>query len=409
MTLTRFVVVASHPIQYYAPFYRALAASSTLHVYAIFCSRIGLTAMLDHEMGVEMSWKTDLLAGYENEFLPEAASIRKTTFLGVDNPSVSSVLERVAPEIVLLHGYSWMTMLRALAWCRRQRIPALMISDSSLHSGTPATARLAKRLVLPWILRQFSGFLSIGDTNEKYLESYGVQREKIFRVPNMVDEGFWAHRRRREEEREKRRAALNLAESDLVVLFVGKLIPRKRPADLLAALVLLSRMQPSRRRVRVVFAGDGELRGELEATARKKSLPVDFLGFVNIDELPAIYCAADVLAHPAEIETFGVVVLEAAILGLPLVLSDRVGAIGPTSIARPGENTLVYPCCDVDALAAALFRLADQPLTLEHLSARSLAIADELDGRMSVSGTVAAVNYCLGREAAMLLPIEDSR
>ena len=391
----RFTVVVSHPIHYYTPFYRALAARSGMDVHAIFCSRLGLDKTLDRDMGVELSWKTDLLAGYLHEFLPEAPSIKAFGFRQIDNPSVGEALARRRPDVVLLHGYTNKTTLRALAWCRRRGVPALMISDSSLHTETPAWAKVAKRLVLPQILAQYSAFLSIGDANQRYLETFGVPRQRIFRVPNMVDEGFWAHRARRAEERVKWRARLGLSQDELAVLFVGKLIARKRPADLVAAMADLAEGPSTRRPVRLVIAGNGEELAGLKAMAEAAKLPVLFLGFVNIDELPGIYCAADVLAHPAEKETFGVIVLESGILGLPLVLSDHVGAIGPTSIARPGENALVHRSGDVAALAAHLRRLSNEPETLARLGQRSLEISDELDGRMSVANTVAAVEYCL--------------
>jgi glycosyltransferase involved in cell wall biosynthesis len=157
-------------------------------------------------------------------------------------------------------------------------------------------------------------------------------------------------------------------------------------------------MPPARRRVRLLIAGTGEQRAALEADAKARNLPVDFLGFVNIDELPGYYCAADVLAHPAEVETFGVIVLEAAILELPLVLCDRVGAIGPKSIARPGQNALLHGAGDTEALAKALHQLADDPQLLAALGAASRRISEELDWRASVGGTLAAVEHCLGRK-----------
>ena len=76
----RFTVVVSHPIHYYTPFYRALAARSGMDVHAIFCSRLGLDKTLDRDMGVELSWKTDLLAGYLHEFLPEAPASKPSAF-----------------------------------------------------------------------------------------------------------------------------------------------------------------------------------------------------------------------------------------------------------------------------------------------------------------------------------------
>ncbi len=398
----RLVVVASHPIQYYAPFYRALARSGRIDVFALFCARIGLKSMLDPEMGVELAWKMDLTGGYGHEFLPEADGIKKTGFSEIDNPSVASALERHKPDVVLLHGYSNKTMLRALAWCRRGGVPAMMISDSSLHIGTPAWARLAKRLTLPVLLSQFSAFLSIGDSNRRYIEHYGVPASRIYRVPNMIDEGFWNFRQQKLQQRVKWREKLGLGENELAVLFVGKLIARKRPADLFAALRLIKAGAAPLRPIRVLLAGNGVELDALKAQAAAENLPATFLGFVNIDELPGIYCAADVLAHPAEIETFGVIVLEAAILGLALVLSDRVGALGPTSVARPDDNALVHRCGDVEGLAAALTRLANEPATLARLATRSAEISRDHDGAVSVGGTLAAIARCLRRTADTL-------
>jgi glycosyltransferase involved in cell wall biosynthesis len=396
----RLVVLASHPIQYYAPYYRALAVKSPLDVHAIFCSRIGLDKLLDPDMGIMMSWKMDLLGGYDHEFLPESECIKTASFSEINNPSVEAALQRGRPDVVLLHGYAQITMLRALAWCRRHSVPAMMIADSSLHTGTPAISRMIKAMILPIVFSRFSAFLSIGDSNQRYYETFGVPPERIFRVPNMVDEGFWAHRHRRLEERTRLRATLGLADNDLAVLFCGKLIARKRPADLLDALATLKEMSPTPHRIRLLILGDGEQRAALEADARARALPVDFLGFVNIDKLPAYYCASDVLAHPAEVETFGVIILEAAILGLPLVLCDRVGAIGPTSIARLGRNALLHSVGDTQALAATLHRLASEAHTLAALGEASLRISEELDWRVSVAGTVAAIERCLGRKIA---------
>ena len=394
----RFAILASHPIPYYVPYYRALAKYSDLEVCAFFASRFGLDKTLDPGMGIELAWRTDLLSGYEHAFLPGAESIKKLSFRDVDNPGVGQALAGFRPDVVLLHGYTMMTMLRALVWCRVNGVTTLMISDSSLHSGTTPLMRALKRALLPTVFRQFSAFLCVGDRNEAYVRAFGVPAERTFRVPNVVDEGFWKFRERRDQERPRVRAELEIGKDDLLVLYVGKLIGRKRPGDLLDALAQL-RSMPGARSVRVVFAGDGAQRAELERKATNLALPARFLGFVNIDVLPRYFCAADVLAHPAEIETFGVITIEAAILGLPLVLSDHVGAIGPTSIARPGDNALIYPCGDTAALATSLRRLADGPETLARMAAASLRISEELDARMAVRGTLAAVEYCLGRSA----------
>lgn len=396
----RMAIIATHPIPYYVPLYRALARQGNLDVRAFFASRVGLDNTVDPGMGVEIAWKTDLLSGYQQEFLPGAEKIRTTHPREVDNPGVGASLARFRPDVLLMHGYMWRTAMRALAWCRYKHVPAMMISDGSLHSGTGAFKAWLKAAILPTVFSQYDAFLCIGDANQQYFETFAVPRAHIFRVPIMVDEGFWNYRKHRDTTRAAIRAELGLSEGELAVLFVGKLISRKRPGDLLEALKQLEKLPPTVKRVRVLFAGDGDLRSELQTTAARAQLPAQFLGFVNIDRLPAYYCAADVLAHPAEIETFGVIAVEAAILALPLVLSDHVGAIGPTSIARPGKNALVYPCGDVAALAQALWRMASEPDLVSRLSSASLEISEELDGKKSVSGALEAVRYCLSNRIA---------
>lgn len=391
----RLAIIATHPVPYYVPLYRALAKQGELEVCAFFASRVGLEEMIDPGMGVSIVWKADVLGGYRSEFLPGADSVRSTRFADVDNPGVGAFLAGFDPDVVLIHGYMWRTAIRGLAWARHFRVPAIMISDVSLHSGTGAVKRRVKDILLPFVFRQYEAFFCIGDANERYLRQYGVPPERIFRVPIIVDEVFWQHRARRAEIRQSMRAKMGLAEGDLVVLFVGKLIARKRPGDLLEALRKIGARSPTKKRVRVIFTGDGEQRAELESLAREASLPAEFPGFVNIDLLPAYYCAADVLAHPAEIETFGVIALEAAVLGLPLVLSNRVGAIGPTSIAQPGKNTLVHACGDTEVLAEALWQIASDPELERRLSAASLEISEELGYRKSVAGALEAVRYCV--------------
>ena len=145
-----------------------------------------------------------------------------------------------------------------------------------------------------------------------------------------------------------------------------------------------------------MVAGDGEQRAELEAAARAADVPADFLGFVNIDALPDLYAAGDILVHAAEVEQYGMVLLEAAVVGLPIIASDRIGAVGPTSIARPGVNALVYPCGDVGALRTAVIELAGDPRRLAQFASASLAISEDHRGAISVAAVAAACRRLKG-------------
>ena len=82
---------------------------------------------------------------------------------------------------------------------------------------------------------------------------------------------------------------------------------------------------------------------------------VRFLGFLNQSQLPSVYCASNLMVLPSLYEPFGLVVNEAMICGLPVAVSDRVGA--RFDLVRAGENGFVFPARDVDALAEILRRI----------------------------------------------------
>jgi glycosyltransferase involved in cell wall biosynthesis len=379
----RLAVVVSHPIQYYAPLWRALAREPGVELHVIFATRVGLDKTYDAEMKTTLAWATDLTGGYAHEFLPEAASFERTGF-HLDNPSVGAALARFRPDAVILHGYGSKTLLRALVWCKLRRVRALLMADSSGHLAR-GWRRQAKSLVMPLLLRRYDAALTMGDRSEAHLAALGFPRARMFRTPTLMDEMFWEARRERPALRAETRAALGLSEDAFVVLAAAKLSPRKRIGDLIAAAEGLD--------LTLVIAGDGEERERLQALAASLRVDARFLGFVNIDRLPSLYAAADAFAHPAENEPYGMVAVEAAIVGLPLIFTADTGAVGPTAIARPDENTLTYRCGDVAALAARLRALRDDPSLRAELAAKSLLLSQDHDGRRSVAAVLAAASH----------------
>ena len=136
---------------------------------------------------------------------------------------------------------------------------------------------------------------------------------------------------------------------------------------------------------------------ELRAKAEAQGVEARFAGFVNVDKLPGLYAAADMLVHPSQHDPHPLICSEGACIGLPLMLSDRIGAAGPTDIARPGENTIVFPCTDIPALAAAIDALAGDDARRAAMSARSLAIFDECDVEASVAGLKQGIDTARAR------------
>jgi glycosyltransferase involved in cell wall biosynthesis len=150
------------------------------------------------------------------------------------------------------------------------------------------------------------------------------------------------------------------------ILFVGKLLERKRPRDLIDALACL---REKGSQVTAAFVGSGPLLKSLREQARRVSVPAIFHGFKNQSEMPAMYAAADLLVLPSDgLETWGLVVNEAMASGTPAVVSDAVGC-GP-DLVEAGRTGAVFPLGDVEALAEAIEQVLalDRATVLSHLA-----------------------------------------
>lgn len=169
------------------------------------------------------------------------------------------------------------------------------------------------------------------------------------------------------------RTELGVADDDVVVTFVGRLVPIKR-VDRLVDAVAEARRDGARLHLAVV--GDGALRAELEEQVRAVGLErhTTFLGYRR--DLEAIAAATDVGALSSASEGTPVSLIEAAAAGRPLVATD-VG--GVRDVVVPGAG-FVVSADDVAGFAAALAELAADPALRERMGAHARAHVRERFG-----------------------------
>jgi len=390
---TRLAIIVTHPIQHFVPFYRALAADPGIDLHVLYGAPIGVKAYFDREMQSEISWNMDMLGGYSHEFLGEVPASGQSSVLAPSSPEIGRRLQAFGPDVVLVYGHAQANVYRAIWWARRNEVPLMTIGDSELLRQRTTKTRMAKEVVVRAIFRRYSAFLSVGDRNADFYAYYGAPRDRIFRCPFTIDEATYrAAKANRPALRAEVRRTYDIADDAIVALFVGKLSNRKRPVDLIDALA-----QTGGRKVTALFAGNGEQMEEAKARAAATGVDARFAGFVNVDKLPALYAAADMLVHPSQADPHPLICSESACIGLPMLLSDRVGAAGPTDIARPGENALIFPCADTAALATLIDDLAGDDARRAAMGARSLEIFDELDVKASIAGVHRGIDTARAR------------
>lgn len=388
----RLLVVASHPIQYHAPWFRALAAWPGLQPCVLFAERPDAQRQ-GQGFGVAFTWDVPVLEGYDWRDAPVRLRGKPwPAFLarGIDRPA--ALLRELRPDAVLLTGWHVWPLVQMLVAARRAGIPVVMRGEANALRARPWHVRLVHR----WLLAQCAAFLAIGKASRAFYEGYGVPRARLFDAPYFVDNARFAEQARQAEAQHAGlRERWAIAQDAVCFCYAGKLEPKKRILDLLEA--LRQAVPASPRRLHLLVVGTGELMDAARAFAAEHTLPVTFAGFLNQSEIPGAYAAADALVLPSDFgETWGLVVNEAMACGRAAVVSDRVGCAA--DLVLPGETGAVFPFGDCAALARALVDLAADPARLRAMgeAARAHVMRDYTVAR-SAEATVRAVRQVAGQ------------
>jgi glycosyltransferase involved in cell wall biosynthesis len=343
----RLAVLASHPIQYFVPIYRRLARDPRVALDVLYCNDYGVRPRFDKQFGRNVVWDIDLISDYQHRFLTNVSPVSDTfNPLHAINPTAFLHLLR-GYDALWVNGYVYPSNWFALAGAALRRTPVLMRSELRLESQRPPRwFDPARELVIRWWVRRADALLYIGRANREAYLHFGAQEKKLFFCPYSVDVEAIAGRAAQRHVRQTVRERWGIRPSERVVLFVGKLTERKHPEALMR---LLEDDQVSDR-MRLVFAGAGpleaSLRSQIEAHGSERTL---FLGFINQQDLPDVYAAADIFVIPSEREPWGLVLNEAMAAGLAPVASDEVGAV--IDLVDHGRTGFVFPSRDWDSMA----------------------------------------------------------
>ncbi|HUG41906.1 MAG TPA: glycosyltransferase family 4 protein [Longimicrobiales bacterium] len=382
----KLAIVASHPVQYQVPWYRALAERPEVDL-TVYYALLPTPAQQGVGFGVEFAWDVPLLDGYRWKALPNVArSPSLGRFFGSRTPAVGTILERDRPGAVIVAGWHALPLLQAIRACGRLGLPCLVRGESSGLRPRPAWVRAVHRR----LLSRFDAFLAIGEANRRFYRSHGVPGERVFTAPYFADGSrFREQDARLRPRREEIRRQWGIAEEDVCFLFAGKLVAKKRPLDLLRACDLARREEAS---IRALVAGAGEMERETKRLAARLELPATFTGFLNQSEISRAYVAADCLVLPSDYgETWGLVVNEAMHHGLPAAVSDRVGC-GP-DLVEDGITGRVFPCADVEALARVLVETARDREGRGAMGRRARRRVARYSAERAVEGTLEAAAF----------------
>ncbi|MEE9433550.1 MAG: glycosyltransferase [Sphingorhabdus sp.] len=256
--------------------------------------------------------------------------------------------------------------------------PFDLIDAEFFYPDGPAAMRIAARLGIPftakargndihlWALRadcaaqisetaeKAAGMLAVSKALKADMVDLGMDGEKIEVHYTGLD-----HSRFHPKDRAAEKAKLGI--SGPLMLCVGALIKRKNQALLIRAL-------PQLPDVTLLLAGFGEAEGLFRELADKLDVAdrLRFAGSVEHDDLPAMFCAADIMALVSENEGLANAWVEALACGTPVIASNVGGA--PELIRSPDAGRIVEP--DVDEIVAAAKDLLANPVPQDKVAAQ---------------------------------------
>jgi glycosyltransferase involved in cell wall biosynthesis len=337
-------IITTHPIQYQTPIWQALAADGRVPFEVWYLTDFGTRPSHDREFGKTFSWDIETLSGYPHHFLKTADGATPVDFWQCRlREDLRDRLRASAVKAVWLQGWQVAGYWQAIRAAKAVGARVWLRGESNDLAPTPSLRRVVKRALLGHLFSNVDRFFYIGSANKRLYEKFGASPQQLLSAPYAVDnERFAQQAAALRASRARLRRDWNIAQDALCVLFCGKMMPKKRPLDLIKAAQLL-RSTGRIPNIHLLFVGSGELDSELRAACSiafgeergadasagglsESKPPASFAGFLNQTEIPRAYVVSDCLVLPSDHgETWGLVVNEALASGLPCIASDACG------------------------------------------------------------------------------------
>jgi len=364
--MKRLAIITTHPIQYNAPLFRLLHERKNIEIKIFYTwSQTAQGTKYDPGFKKQVEWDIPLLDGYPYTFVENiSASPGSAHNKGIDNPTLVKEVEAWNPSAVLVYGWNFKSHLAAMRYFHG-KMPVIFRGDSTLIDETPGIKKILRRLYLRYIFRSVDLALYAGKANRDYFIAHGLKEDQLLFMPHAIDNRRFAKSDENIAASKKLREALNIPETSLIFLSAGKLEEKKQPGLLAEIFVRLAAKDTY-----LVIAGSGELEEKLHSLYGDNE-HIRFTGFLNQQQMPALYGACDVFVLPSKGpgETWGLAVNEAMAAGKAVLVSSACGAAA--DLVQNGVNGFVFEKNDRDAAEKYLRYFSDHRAAVKEMGRES--------------------------------------
>ena len=300
-------------------------------------------------------------------------------------PRLASQLHEMGVDVI--HSHEFVMAVYGAAAAHRLGLRHVV----TMHGNQGMTEKFQRRVALRWAFRNSDHVVAVSnDTRRHLVSSLGVRKDAIDVIHNGIPE--------RPGQRAETRQQLGVSDSEVLMLSVGNLIPRKGHALLLQSLTLLA-SHGVNTPWRLVIAGAGPEQAALEAQIAALGLGdrVQLLG--RRTDVPDLQAAADVFVLPSLWEGLPLAILEAFFAGNAVVATNMSGI--PEAI-DDGTHGVLVPPGDVPALAAGLAAVLRDPAYRNRLGA---AGRERAHRQFTIGVMTSAYERMYGRAGVVATPV----
>ncbi len=249
------------------------------------------------------------------------------------------------PEVVFISGYGFTEMLWGFAWAIKNKIPIVMLSDTTVQDEPKL---LIKEKIKSFLVSNVSTALVAGIASRNYLVALGFDNDQIFEPYDIVDNDFYR----------------NQVDTNPMnypyFLSISRLIPYKNLDFLIDT--YSEYLQNLKTPIHLVILGHGELEETLKKRIHDLGMEefIHLKGFLINTEVRAYYQSALALVLVSKSEAWGLCINEAMSAGIPVISTNIAGAA--FDLIKEGETGFTFPPTDKKALLKLLEKVRTQPL-----------------------------------------------
>lgn len=351
--MKKLAIVITHPIQYYAPWFKLLASRGIVELKVFYTWSQSAESVKDKTFGRNIKWDVPLLEGYSYEFIENVSKNPGSHhFFGIDCPTLITKLKEYNPDAILFFGWNFKSHLKAMRYFHRN-VPVWFRGDSTLLDETGGIKTKIRRASLKTVYRYVDKAFYVGQANKAYFLKHGLKPSELVKASHAIDnERFDDDSTKQYDEKAKQwREELGYNQNHILIVFAGKLESVKQIQFLITA---FKAAVVNNTRVRLLIVGNGPLEIMLKDLSHETP-EIMFLSFQNQTKMPLIYRLGNVFCLPSKSETWGLAVNEAMASARPVIVSDKVGCA--QDMILNGQNGFIFRNTHVEDLVKIIEEL----------------------------------------------------